>query len=98
MALKIYTEDEEGKVIGETNGEQYVNYDEVQAEVDAATEGNQNFVDWMRGIMLLGFAVVCVLVLLPSSIVAGDWWYSFTFMFAAAVSVYLWWDGRKHGR
>lgn len=98
MALKIYTEDEEGKVIGETNGEQYVDYDELQAEVDAATEGNQNFMDWLRGIVCLGCAVVCILVFLPSSVASGNWWYSFSAIFFAALGVYFWWDGRKHGR
>ena len=66
MALKIYTEDDEGNVIGETDGKQYVNYDDVQAEVDASIDRNQpGFfreiwfgVMGLKGIIALLFSVI----------------------------------------
>ena len=51
MALKIYTEDEDGNVVGESSGEEYVDYADVQAEVNEKMKGRLSFGDWLRSVI-----------------------------------------------
>lgn len=57
MALKIYTEDEDGNVVGESSGEEYVDYADVQAEVNEKMKGRLSFGDWLRSVSMYLFGL-----------------------------------------
>ena len=84
-ALKIYTEDEEGKVIGESNGEQYVDLRAARADQDEAIKGRKDFWEWMRHVLFLVGAALSLLVMLPVFVSHGSIPYSLLAIFMAVL-------------
>ena len=82
-------------MIGESNGEQYIDLRAARADQDEAIKGRKTFVEWMRGILFLVGAALCLLVMLLAYVADESIPYSLLAIFLAASFVGCWWVERK---
>ena len=72
-------------MIGESNGEQYVDLRAARADQDEAIKGRKTFVEWMRGILYFVGVALALFGMLPQFVADGSIGYSLLAIFLAVL-------------
>ena len=95
MALKIYTEDEDGNAVGEIKGEEHVDYRQVKADWDEELKGQLTFEEWLRSILMYLLGGSMFISGVREIVNGGSVTDALKFFGITAVAIWWYFDNRK---